>query len=92
MISINGGDQLTTGKTIAPHEVMELHELLTFKNLCATKSATMAGLVKDEELKGMLQQDFTASQSHIKELQTLMQQGADWTASVSQSSNQASMQ
>ncbi len=83
---------MTTGKTIAPHEVMELHELLTFKNLCATKSATMAGLVKDEELKGMLQQDFTASQSHIKELQTLMQQGADWTASVSQSSNQASMQ
>lgn len=83
---------MTTGKTIAPHEVMELHELLAFKNLCATKSATMAALVKDEELKGMLQQDFTASQSHIKELQTLMQQGADWTVNASQSTNTAAMQ
>lgn len=61
------------GNTIAPHEALELHELVEFKNLCATKSATMAGLVKDEELKGLLQQDFTTSQGHIKELQNLMQ-------------------
>ena len=68
---------MTDKKGIAPHEAFELHELLTFKNVCATKSATMAGLVKDEELKTMLQQDFTVSQGHIKELQNLMQ-GSTW--------------
>jgi similar to spore coat protein len=60
------------GNAIAPHEALELHELLAFKNICATKSSTMAGLVKDEELKGILQQDFTTSKEHIKELNDLM--------------------
>jgi len=60
------------GNTIAPHEALELHELLTFKNVCATKSATMASLVKDEELKSILQQDFNLGREHIKELNDLM--------------------
>jgi similar to spore coat protein len=64
---------LNTAKTIAPHEALEIHELVEFKNLCAAKSATMSGLVKDEELKNLLQQDFTTSQGHIKALQNLMQ-------------------
>lgn len=62
---------------IAPHEAFELHEILTFKNICATKSATMAGLVRDEELKTILQQDFSVTQGHIKELRNLMQ-GSAW--------------
>jgi similar to spore coat protein len=64
---------LVTGKRIAPHETFELHELLTFKNVCATKSSAMAELVKDEELKTLMQQDFTISQGQIKELQDLIQ-------------------
>lgn len=60
------------GNSISPHEALELHELLTFKNVCATKSATMASLVKDEELKSILQQDFTQGKEHIKELNDLM--------------------
>lgn len=64
---------MVTGKRIAPHETFELHELLTFKNVCATKSSTMAELVKDEELKTLMQQDFTISQGQIKELQDLIQ-------------------
>ncbi len=64
---------MATEKGIAPHETFELHELLTFKNVCATKSVTMAGLVKDEELKTMLQNDFTVTQGQIKELQNLIQ-------------------
>jgi similar to spore coat protein len=68
---------LADRKGIAPHEAFELHELLTFKNVCATKSATMAGLVKDEELKSIMQQDFSVSQGHIRELQNLMQ-GSTW--------------
>ncbi len=64
---------MTTGKRIAPHETFELHELLTFKNVCATKSATMSALVKDEELKSLLQQDYSLTQGHIRELQGLLQ-------------------
>lgn len=60
------------GNTISPHEALELHELLTFKNVCATKSATMAALVKDTELKSILEQDFTVGKEHIKELNDLM--------------------
>lgn len=60
------------GNSIAPHEALELHELITFKNVCATKSASMAALVKDDELKTILEQDFSTSKEHIKELQDLM--------------------
>ena len=63
---------MSISNKIAPHEVLEIHELLTFKNVCATKAATMAGLVKDEELKSILQQDFNMGKEHIKELNNLM--------------------
>ncbi len=60
------------GNQLAPREVLELHELLTFKNLCATKSASMTALVKDDELKSLLQQDFDMAKEHIRELNDLM--------------------
>jgi similar to spore coat protein len=59
-------------KRLAPHESFELHELLTVKNICATKSSAMANLVKDEELKGLMQNDFNTSQEHIRELRDLL--------------------
>lgn len=58
---------------IAPHETFELHEILSFKNVAATKTSAMVGFVKDEELRELLQQDFTTSQEHIKDLQRLIQ-------------------
>ena len=61
---------------IAPHETMQLHELLTLKNLCLTKSVTMSPLVSDTELKSILQQDVTTTQQHIKELKNLMEQSS----------------
>lgn len=64
------------GKKIAPHETFELHELLTFKNICATKSSAMAGFIKDEELKTLIQQDFNISQNHIRELMDLLEKSA----------------
>lgn len=41
-------------KLLGLHETLELHELLTFKNLCLTKTTTMSALVQDEELKNLL--------------------------------------
>lgn len=69
-------------KRLAPHESFELHELLTVKNICATKSSAMANLVKDEELKGLMQKDFTSSQEHIRELRDLLKMSEFTDAAV----------
>lgn len=61
-------------KALAPHETLELHELITFKNISATKSSAMPALVKDEELREIMQQYFRVSQEHIRELSDLLQQ------------------
>ncbi|MGY0372281.1 hypothetical protein [Clostridium sp. JNZ J1-5] len=58
---------------VAPHESIELHELLTFKNLCLTKSITMSPLLSDKELKSILQQDVTTTKQHIEELKELLE-------------------
>lgn len=55
--------------TLGVHETLELHELLTFKSLCLTKSSTMSGLVQDNELKNLLTQDANQTKNHIQTLQ-----------------------
>lgn len=59
---------------LTPHESIDLHEILTFKNNCLTKSATMSALVSDGELKSILQKDVTTSEQHIREISCAMQQ------------------
>jgi similar to spore coat protein len=59
---------------IAPHESIELHEILTFKNVCLTKSIAMSKLISDNELKSILEQDISTTQQHIRELTDLMRQ------------------
>ena len=58
---------------IGHHETYELHELMTFKNVCATKAAAMAGMVTDPELKAILQQDVQTTKGHLKDLQNILQ-------------------
>lgn len=57
---------------MAPHETYELHELMTFKNLCLTKSTMMSGLVQDSELKNILQKDVTKTKGQIQRMQEFM--------------------
>jgi similar to spore coat protein len=57
---------------LALHETLDLHEILTFKNVCVTKSATMQGLVTDQQLKSFLQQDVQKGKQQIQELQGLL--------------------
>jgi len=59
---------------LAPNETMQLHEILTLKNLCLTKSVTMSPLVSDEELKLILQNDIVKMERQIRELKNLMEQ------------------
>ncbi|MCX7747718.1 MAG: hypothetical protein N2645_12655 [Clostridia bacterium] len=87
---------MAIGQGIAPHETFEIHELLTFKTLCATKSATMSKLVSDSELKSILQDDVSASKDAIRELQSLLQRstfaaGTDTTGATTTTSTTTTM-
>ena len=59
-------------KHLGLHETLDLHELLTFKNLCLTKSSTMSVLVQDEELKAILSDDAHTGVQHIQQLQEFL--------------------
>ncbi|MGM1022945.1 MAG: hypothetical protein ACQEXV_21145 [Bacillota bacterium] len=54
------------------HEKLELHELLTFKTTCLTKSQTMIPLVSDTNLKNILQQDVNGGTQDIQQLKNLL--------------------
>ncbi|MXQ54417.1 spore coat protein [Shimazuella alba] len=61
-------------KRLGIHETLELHELLTFKNTCLTKSAAMSNLASDAALKDILVQDVSQSEQDIQTLQNLISQ------------------
>ncbi|OMP66141.1 hypothetical protein [Domibacillus epiphyticus] len=61
--------------SLAQHEALEVHELLTFKNLCLTKSSTMSALVQDSELKALIDNDVNASKNHIQQLENFLTAG-----------------
>ncbi|CAM3779739.1 spore coat protein [Marinicrinis lubricantis] len=60
---------------LAPHEYMEIHELLNFKTICLAKSKMMQGLVFDEELKALMQKDVQQTTQAIQDIQKLYTQG-----------------
>jgi similar to spore coat protein len=65
--NIKGGENEMNDK-LATHEMLELHELLSFKTLCVTKVKTMMPLVSDQKLKDLMKQDLDNSIRHIQEL------------------------
>jgi similar to spore coat protein len=56
---------------LAPHESMEIHEMLNFKTICLTKSKMMQGLVFDKDLKALMQKDVQQSIQAMNQLQSL---------------------
>ena len=63
---------MDNNRQLAPHETLEVHELLTFKNVCYTKAQAMETMVQDEELRKLLQADVRNGQEEIKELKGLL--------------------
>lgn len=59
-------------KYLGLHETLDVHELVTFKNLCVTKSATMSKLAQDPELKAILDSDAVTGTRHIRNLQQFL--------------------
>jgi similar to spore coat protein len=58
--------------TYALHETLEVHEITAFKTVCLTKSKTMQGLVSDQKLKRILQEDVQLSTQQLQELGTML--------------------
>lgn len=58
-------------QALAPHESMEIHELLNFKTICLARSKMMQGLVFDQDLRALMQKDVEQSIHAIGELQSL---------------------
>ncbi|GIO53689.1 MULTISPECIES: spore gernimation protein GerQ [Paenibacillus] len=56
---------------LAPHESIDLHEVLNFKTLCVAKSKLMQGMVFDKELKVLMQKDVEQSTQAINELKAI---------------------
>jgi similar to spore coat protein len=61
-------------QTLAPHETMELHEMLNFKTVSLAKSKFMQGLVFDQDLRALMEKDVQQSIKAIKELVSLYPQ------------------
>jgi similar to spore coat protein len=59
-------------KYLGLHETLDVHELLSFKNLCLTKATTMSVLAQDPELKTILSADVTTGSQHIRQLQQFL--------------------
>ncbi|MGZ4159847.1 MAG: hypothetical protein ACXVNF_03475 [Neobacillus sp.] len=59
-------------KYLGLHETLEVHELLTFKNLTLTKATTMGALAQDEELQAILSKEVTTGTQHIQQLQRFL--------------------
>lgn len=60
-----------TEPSLAPHESMEIHELLNFKTLSLAKSKMMQGLVFNQELKALMEKDVQQSIKSIHDLERL---------------------
>lgn len=59
-------------QNLAMHEAMEVHEILKLKTVCMTKSKMMSGLVKDKDLKTLLDKDVQQSVGAITNLENLL--------------------
>lgn len=54
------------------HETLEVHELLTFKNLVLTKSTLMSGFAQDPDLKFILSNQVDIGKKEVMRLRDLL--------------------
>jgi hypothetical protein len=57
---------------IAPHEILELHELLNTNILNAKKLTAAASMVQDENLKKLMDNSLNTKKARIQELQNFI--------------------
>lgn len=57
---------------LSAHEMLDLHELVSMKNVCAAKAVTMMGMVSDPELRNFLLHDLTTATQHAHQITSLL--------------------
>lgn len=62
---------MTQEHTLAPHESLDLHELINLKTLNLAKSKLMQGLVFDQELKDLMQKDVEQTLQALEQLRRI---------------------
>jgi similar to spore coat protein len=63
-------------QTLAPHETLELHELLNAKTVCLTEDKARLQLVQDPALKSLIQQDIQKATGSIQQMQNILSTSA----------------
>ncbi len=58
---------------LAPIEAMQIHEMLNLKTVSMSSSKMMEGVVFDQDLKALLEEDVQQSIASIKNLQRLLE-------------------
>lgn len=59
-------------KELAIHETLEIHEVMTMKQLCLVKAHAVSSLIKDDELRKLVEQDVKDTEKALNELQKLL--------------------
>lgn len=59
------------GSKLAPHEAMEIHELINFKTICLAESKLLQGLCFSDELKALMAKDVQQSKRALEDLMDL---------------------
>ncbi|MGG0815602.1 spore coat protein [Paenibacillus alvei] len=57
---------------LATHEVLEIHELMNFKNTCINKTASMYNLASCEQLKALMEADIQNSAQAIADYKNIL--------------------
>lgn len=60
-------------ESLAPHETMEVHEMLNLKTVSMTTAKLMEGVVFDQDLKLLLEKNVQQSIRQIDNLQKLLE-------------------
>lgn len=66
----NNQQNKTSG--LAPHELLELHELINTEIVGAKKAQASLSMVQDEELKGFIQDSLNSKKSSLEQMQQFL--------------------
>lgn len=58
--------------SLAIHETLEIHEIMTMKQACLVKAVAVRSFVKDETLEKLIAQDIKDSEQALNDLQKLL--------------------
>ncbi|GAA4710782.1 spore coat protein [Brevibacillus fulvus] len=61
-------------QSFAPHECLDVHEIIGFKTICAEKAQVYLSQVNSTELRSLIQQDLQVSRQHLQQFQQIFGQ------------------